>query len=84
MTVFVSASPVRERHVSLHIVREVQRRGAPRTAERVRQRWLTLRRMLADILHELQRGTGGELQALEMIEPERLASGAHVDGDLSA
>ena len=84
VTVFVSASPIREWHVSLHVVREVQRRGAPRTPERVRQGWLTLRRVFTDKLHELQRGTGRELQALEMIEPERLASGAHVDGDLSA
>ena len=84
VAVFVSASPIRERHVSLHVVSEVQRRAAPRTLERVRQRWLTLRRVFTDTLHELQRGAGRELQALEMIEPERLASGAHVDGDLSA
>jgi len=82
VTVFVRASPIRERHVSLHVVREVQRRGAPRTPERVRQRRLTLRRVFTDKLHELQRGAGGELQAFEVIEPERLASGAHVDGDL--
>ena len=84
VTVFVRASPIRERHVSLHVVSEMQRRGAPRTLERVRQQWLTLRRMLADKLHELQCGAGGELQALEVIEPEPLASGADVDGYLSA
>jgi len=37
-----------------------------------------------DKLHELQRGAGRELQAFEMIEPERLASGAHIEGDLAA
>jgi len=84
VTVFVRASPIRERHVSLHVVREVQRRGAPRTAERVGQRRLPLRRVFTDKLHELQRGTGRELQALEVIEPECLASGADVDDDLSA
>ena len=40
VTVIVRASPVRERHVSLHVVRQSQRRCTPRAVERVRQRWL--------------------------------------------
>jgi len=40
VTVIVRASPISERHVSLHVVRQVQRRCAARTLERVRQRWL--------------------------------------------
>ena len=40
--------------------------------------------MFTDKLHELQRGAGRELQAFQPIEPERLASGAHIDGDLCA
>src|SRR5256885_13404950 len=39
-TVFVPASPISERHVSLHVVRQPQLRCAPRTGERVRQRCL--------------------------------------------
>lgn len=77
------ASPIRERHVSLQVVRQVQRRGAPRTVKRVRKRRLSGCRVFADEFHELQCGAGRELQALEMIEPERLATGAHIDGDLS-
>src|SRR5437879_13563602 len=83
VAVFVSASPIRERHVSLHVVSEVQRRAEPRTLERVRQRWRTLRRGFTDTLHELQRGAGRELQDLERIAPERLESGAHSGGDLA-
>jgi hypothetical protein len=40
--------------------------------------------VFTDEFHELQRGAGRELQTFEMIEPERLASGAYIDGDLSA
>ena len=78
------ASPIREGHVSLQVVREPQWRCAPRTAERVRQRGFPRCRVFPDKLHELESGAGGELQAFEMIEPERLASGAHIEGDLSA
>src|SRR5260370_37603153 len=84
VTVFVPASPIGERHVALHVVRQVQRRGAARTWERARQRWLGRRGVFTDKLHELQCGAGRELQAVEMIEPEGLASGAHIDGDLCA
>src|SRR5258706_14206227 len=72
VTVVGRASPIRERHVSLHVVRQPQRRGAPRTVERVRQGRLPRCRVFTDKFHELQCGAGRELQALEMIEPERL------------
>src|SRR5882762_624868 len=84
VTVIVPASPIGERHVSLHVVRQPQRGCAPRTVEHGRQRWLPRRRVFPDKLHELQCGAGGELQAFQPIEPERLASGAYIDGDLSA
>ena len=78
------ASPIREGHVSLQVVRQPERRCAPRTAEHGRQRWLPRCRVFPDKLHELECGAGRELQTLEMIEPEPLASGAYIDGDLTA
>ena len=84
VAIVVRASPIRERHVSLHVVSQPQRCCAARTAERVRQRGLRGRRVFPDKLDQLQRGAGRECQALEVIEPERLATGAHIDGLLSA
>ncbi len=84
VTVIAGASPVSERHVSLQVVRQVQRRGAPRAVKRFRKRRLSGCRVFADEFHELQRGAGRELEALEVIEPESLASRAYIDGDLSA
>src|SRR2546426_2392532 len=84
VAVVARASPIRERHVSLHVVRQPQARRAPRTAERVRQRWLPRCRVFTDKLHELQCRAGRELQAFELIEPERLTTGAYIDGDLCA
>jgi len=78
------ASPIRERHVSLQVVRQPQRRCAPRTLHRGGKRWLRRGWVLPDEFHELQCGAGRKLQAFEMIEPERLASGADIDSDLSA
>src|SRR6267378_229193 len=84
VTVIARTPPIRERHVSLQVVRQPQHRSTPRTAKRFRKRRLSGCRVFADEFHELQRGAGRELQALEMIEPERLATGAYIDGDLSA
>src|SRR5258708_2174195 len=84
VTVIGRASPVSERHVSLYVVRQPQRRCAPRATERVRQGRLPRCRVFTDKFHELQCGAGRELKALEVIEPERLATGAHINGDLCA
>src|SRR5439155_664414 len=84
VTVIGRASPIREGHISLHVMRQPQRSCAPRAAKRVRQGRLPRRRVFTDKLHELQSGARGELKALEVIKPERLAAGAHINGDLCA
>ena len=84
VAVIAGAAPVGEGRIALHIVGKVQDRRAVRTAKRVRKRGLGGGGMFADKLHELERGARGELKTFEMIKPERLAIGAHVEIDLPA
>ena len=78
------ATPISERHVSLQVVSQPQHRRAARTVELLREGRLCRRGVLPDKFHELECRAGRELQAFEMVEPERLASDAYIDGDLPA
>lgn len=59
--VLVRALPVDEPDAARHVVRERQCGSASRALKRLRERWLRCGGVLADVLHQLQRGCGGEL-----------------------